>query len=84
MSAIAVSQAKNEMKDLVNKVAYAKERICITSYGKPVAYMMPIEDVEALEAYEDEEDIRDADAAHKLYEKEGGIPSKQVWKELGV
>jgi len=55
---VSVSEARESFADLVNRVAYRQERIFIARRGKPVAAIVPMADVEALERFEDEVDLR--------------------------
>lgn len=84
MSFIPVSKARYDMKDLVNRVAYGKERIYLTSHNKKMVAIVPIEDIEALEAMENAEDIRVAEARIKKAEKEGTYSSDELKKRLGL
>lgn len=54
---IAMTDARDNLADVVNKVAFGKTRISLTRKNKPVAYLVPIEDIELLEAIEDRLDI---------------------------
>jgi prevent-host-death family protein len=83
MASIPVSKARHDMSDIVNRVAYGKERIYLTSHDKKMAVLVPIEDMEALRAFEDEEDIREAEIALKEVEKSGSIPFAEMKKRLG-
>lgn len=49
----------------------AGERVMLTRDGKPVAAVVPIKDVEALEAWEDEQDSRAAEEALAHWKAEG-------------
>lgn len=63
------------------------ERLILTREGKPVAAIVPIEDLEALEAWEDEQDSRLATEAVAQWEAEGrppGIPLADIARELAV
>jgi prevent-host-death family protein len=44
-----VTQARDELSDLVNRVAYGHERIILTRHSKPVACIVPPEDLAWLE-----------------------------------
>jgi prevent-host-death family protein len=44
-----VTQARDELADLVNRVAYGHERIILTRHSKPVACLVPPEDLAWLE-----------------------------------
>lgn len=84
MILVTVSKARSEMKDLVNRIAYGKERIYLTSHNKKMVAIVPIEDVETLEAMENAEDIRVAEARIKKAKKEGTYTSDELKKRLGL
>jgi len=71
------------MADVLNRVAYAKERVRITRRGKEVAAVVPIEDLELIERLEDEIDIREAEKALRETRKEGTIPLQKIREEFG-
>jgi len=79
-------EARNAFSEVINSAAYGKDRIALTRRGKTIAYVVPVDDVEALEAIEDR---IDAEAGRKaLEELEKGldvtVPLEKVAKELGV
>lgn len=84
MERMTVSKARVDMKDLVNRVAYGKERIYLTAHDKSIVAMVPIEDVEALKAMEDAEDIRLAQEAYEDIKKNGTISHEELLKRLGL
>lgn len=84
MFSVPVSKARHDMKDLVNRVAYGKERIYLTSHDKKVVVMVPVEDIEALEAMENAEDIRIAEKRIMKAEKEGTLSEAELRKLLGI
>lgn len=45
---VSIGQVKRDISELVNRVAYAGERIVLTSRGKPKAALVSIEDYEWL------------------------------------
>ena len=53
-SEIPVTQAREELADLVNRVAYGHERIILTRHSKPVAGLVPPEDLARLQEQEQE------------------------------
>lgn len=71
MATMTVVQARAKFGELLARAAYSNERTLVTRNGKPVAAIVSAQDLKALQAYEDEEDIRDADAAMKEYERTG-------------
>ena len=81
---VSVSEARETFADLVNRVAYRNERVLVTRRGRPIAAIIPIEQVEFLERAEDEYDLRMADEALKELEHTSAIPWEQVEAELGL
>jgi prevent-host-death family protein len=51
-SEIPVTQAREELADLINRVAYGHERIILTRHSKPVACIVPPGDLARLEERE--------------------------------
>jgi len=78
------TDARERMADVLNRVAYAKDRVRITRRGKAVAAVVPIEDLELIERLEDEIDIREAKKALADVRKNGTIPWAKVKKDLGL
>ena len=78
------TDARENMAEILNRVAYAKDRVRITRRGKEVAAVVPIEDLELIERLEDEIDIREAKKALADAKKHGTIPWDMVKKELGL
>jgi prevent-host-death family protein len=46
---IPVTQARADLADLVSRVGYSGERILLTRHGRPLAALVPVADLEALE-----------------------------------
>ena len=55
---VSVSEARETFAELVNRAAYGHVRVRISRRGRPVAAIVPIEDVELLERLEDEVDLQ--------------------------
>ncbi|MBE9191391.1 type II toxin-antitoxin system Phd/YefM family antitoxin [Gloeocapsopsis crepidinum LEGE 06123] len=53
MTKTNVSEARNNLPELINRVNYANERILLERHGKPVAAIVSLEDLNRLEALED-------------------------------
>ena len=47
---VSVSEARQTFADLVNRVAYGNERITVARHGRSVAAIVPIADLQRLEA----------------------------------
>ena len=82
MTEISTAEARDKLSELVNRVAYGRERVTITRRGKALAVLVPVEDMEALEAIEDRLDIIAAKKA--MAEPGDNIPWERVKKDLGL
>ncbi len=83
MSSVPVSKARTELKELVNRVAYGKERIFLTSYNKQMVAIVPLEDLRILEEIEAREEAEDARIIKKRRkDSEGTISLKEMKKRL--
>ena len=78
------TDARENLSDVLNRVAYAKDRVRITRRGKVVAAVVPIEDLELIERLEDQIDIREAEKALREARKRGTVPFQKVFDELGL
>ena len=68
---IPVTQARDELAELINRVAYGHERIMLTRHGKSVAGLVPPEDVTWLEEQGEESQSQgraDLTATGEVYE----------------
>lgn len=45
VTAISVADARSDLAELLNRVAYGKERLVITRHGREVAAIVPVEDL---------------------------------------
>jgi prevent-host-death family protein len=63
-------EARGRLAELLNRAAYGHERVVLTRRGKPLAAVVPVEDLELIRAAEDAEDLAAARAAIA----EGGEP----------
>jgi len=52
---VSMTEAKNTLADVVNRVAYGGERIILASRGKPKAALISVDDLRTLEALQDVE-----------------------------
>lgn len=59
MNDVSVTEAREGFAGLLNRVTYGRDRVRITRRGKPLAVLIPAEDLELLEALEDADDLRE-------------------------
>jgi len=79
---LSVSEARQDFAELINRVAYGRERIRVIRRGREIAAIVPIEDVELIERLEDQLDLAAARAALADPENAIPIPWEQVEAEL--
>jgi prevent-host-death family protein len=78
MRQITTVNAREQFAEIVNRAAFGKERIVLTRRGKPVAAVVPLEDVELLAELEDRVDV--AGAREALTEARAG--GTVAWETL--
>lgn len=69
--AISLTDARDTLGDLVAKVRHTGERVTLSKNGKQVAVLISTDDLKALEAFEDAEDVRAYDEAKAEFEADG-------------
>jgi len=79
---VSTSKARVDFAEMINQVAYGGERIVLDRHGKPIAAIIPIDDLTFLEEIENRMDI---DAAKRaLAESDERIPYERIRQELGL
>lgn len=63
MAKIGVTEARDQLGELVNRAAYGEERIVLTRHGRAVAALVPIAVLQDLEDAEDATDLAAARVA---------------------
>ena len=82
MTKITTADARNEFADVINRAPFGKERFVLTRRGKKLAAIIPVEDLELLEALEDQLDVAAAKAA--LEESDERVNYEDLRRELGL
>jgi antitoxin Phd len=60
MDKVTTADARKNLAEIINQVAYGKEPIVLTRRGKELAAVVSIEDLKLLQKLEDQIDIHDA------------------------
>jgi prevent-host-death family protein len=81
---ISTKEARGRFSDVINRTAFATERIVLTRRGKAVAAVVPIEDLELLENLEDQIDLDDARGALKDVKKKGTKSWEKIKAERDI
>ena len=80
MSEIGVTEARDQLGQLVNRAEYNQERIVLTRNGRPVAAIVPMEVLRELEAAEDAAGL---EAARQAAAEPGpNVPHAEIWGDL--
>lgn len=80
MTEIGVTEARDQLGELVNRAAYSDERIVLTRHGRAVAALIPIA---VLRDLEDAEDAADLAAAREAAAESGpNVSHSQVLGDL--
>ena len=53
MAELTTVQVRAQLSEVINRAAFAKERLFLTRRGKRIAAIVPIDDIDLLEAIED-------------------------------
>jgi len=84
MTDVSTAEARRNLAELLNRVAYGKERVVVTRHGKELAAIIPIEELSLLDRLGEAVDAKDVAAA--LRELDGGETTRwtELRKELGL
>ena len=79
---VSTSKARIDFAEMINQVAYRGERVVLDRHGKPIAAIIPIDDLTFLEEIEARMDVEAAKRA--LTESDERIPYERIRQELGL
>lgn len=84
--AVPGGTARDHFSATLDRAGQDKERVVLTRRGKPYAALVPIEDLELLEAIEDRLDAEELKRAKEAFERSGepAIPLDDVLRELAM
>lgn len=85
MREVTTAEMRNDLSDVLNRVAYGGERVAVKRRTKTVAVIISPADAELLERLiEDEENRIDIKAARRARKEKGGITLAQYRKKHGL
>ncbi len=84
MTPLSVTEARSHFADILNRVGYGGERIVLQKHDKKLVAIIPVEDLELLEAIEDRIDVLEAEAALAEDEGKEAITLEKLKEELGL
>jgi prevent-host-death family protein len=74
----------DDLSEALRRAEQGKERVVIKRRRKPIAALIPMEDLRLLEQLEDQMDARDFRAAWESAKREGFKPLERVLRRLGI
>jgi prevent-host-death family protein len=84
MTRVSITAARDDLAELVNRVAYTKERVCVTRHGKDTACVISMEEARLLDLIEDRLDLSDALEAMKEMREQGSASWDDLKAKLGL
>lgn len=84
MEPVSTADARRNMAELVNRVAYGGERFVVTRHGKELVAVVPLAEATLLERLRDLLEAREFEAALKEVARAGTIPWDEVRRELNL
>lgn len=89
---VSIGRVKRDISELLNRVAYGKERIVLTSRGRPKAVVVSLDDYELIKQSERRGQLSDWEAwlaqnrrlTAEILEDRNGIPvdADTIWEEF--
>jgi len=76
---ISVGEFKSALSAFLNRAAFGRERVIVSSHGKPKAALISIEDLQLLEDLEDAQAAREALQAYRTGDT---VPWEEVKPQL--
>lgn len=88
METVSCREIKDHMAEILNRVAYNRNRYKIARHNKEMAVIISIEEWEVIEKIlqnlEDEEDTKEALLALREIEEQGSIPFDKMKTRVGL
>ena len=78
MTELSTAAVRENLAEVINQVAYGKERVVLERHGKQLLALVPLEDLRILEELENAEDLKDAKKALRDIQKHGAIPWSKI------
>jgi prevent-host-death family protein len=84
MSDVSTADARRNLTDMVNRVAYGKERFILTRHGKRLCALVPIEDLSFLDKLREAASRNDVSSAMSEQLRGDSIEWSDLRRELGI
>lgn len=81
MTTLAATELRQKSAEVINRVAYAGDRVLLSRHGKAVAAVVSVGDLELLQALEDRIDLG---VARKALQERGSVAWAKVKADLNL
>lgn len=81
---MSAATVRGRFAEVLNRVAYGKDRVLLTRRASPIAAIVPVEDLRLLEEMEDRADLEALRRARAEVRRKGTIPWEKLKKELDL
>jgi antitoxin (DNA-binding transcriptional repressor) of toxin-antitoxin stability system len=82
MAELTIVQVRAQLSEVINRAAFAKERLFLTRRGKRIPASVPIDDIDLLEALEDKINIEEARTSLAEAKKKGTLSWDKLKRDL--
>jgi prevent-host-death family protein len=79
---ISVSEAREQLAELINRVGYARERVAMVRHGRPMAALVPVADLRRLERLEG--NAMNMVSVNGLYVKRGNAVNQPAYDVVAL
>ncbi len=84
MVRVSTSEAREQLSDIINRVAFGKERQILSRRGTDLVAVISIDDLHKLEMFENAADLADARSQLKIAQQKGTKSWDQIKIEAGL
>lgn len=81
---VPTAEARRNLAELLNRVAYGRERVVVTRHGKEIAALVPVEDLDLLERIRSFAARSDVQAALRELDAGATVSWAELREELGL
>lgn len=81
---VPTAEVRRNLADLLNRVAYGRERVVVTRHGKGIAALVPVEDLDLLERIRSFAARKDVQEALRELDAEDTVSWGELREELGL
>jgi prevent-host-death family protein len=78
---MSIVDVRDNLAEVINRVAYAGERVVLRRRRKRVVAIVSLEDLQLLQAMEDQADVK---AALRARKEKGAVPLARIKARLGM